>query len=189
MNKPVVISVIAGIAIITGVIGYQFSETTWGKTSTEEYYEKSCSDGCEGVSRIVYPENPQFLYGLQVNKDKYLLGENVFVKINNIPMELKTQALFFTPTGKQFFEITIDGHKSQGFKQYFKPQLLANRAICNVDDLIGEWTVIFENNPYDKLHFEMTPEYLPENEKYFDSNTCGISREIPLQPNYIGPDD
>ena len=81
MKKSVSVAIIAGIAIIIGVIGYQLNETTWSKVSVEEYYEKDCEEGCEGVSTIVYPENPQNLYGLQINKDKYLLGENVFVKI------------------------------------------------------------------------------------------------------------
>jgi len=189
VKKSVSVAIIAGIAIIIGVIGYQLNETTWSKVSVEEYYEKDCEEGCEGVSTIVYPENPQNLYGLQINKDKYLLGENVFVKINDVPMELKTRALFFTPSGKQFYEINIDGEKSSGFKQYFKPQLLANRQLCDVNELIGQWTVMFENNPQDKLNFDMTEEYLPGHEEYFESSTCGVTRTIPLQPDYIGPED
>ena len=104
-------------------------------------------------------------------------------------MGLKTQAVFYTPTGKQFYEINIDGDKTSGFKQYFKPQLLKNRNICDVNELIGTWTVMFSNNPYDKLYFTLTNEYLPNNEKYYDSATCGYTKSMPLQPEYIPPQD
>ena len=188
MNNNVGIAVITGIVIIVAVIGYQFYETTWQRTSTDEFYEKGCDEGCD-VSTVVYPENPQSLYGLTINKDKYLLGENVYVTVTDIPMGLKTQAIFYTPSGKQFFEIKIDGDKTSGFKQYFKPQLLQNRNLCDVNDLIGTWMVMFENNPTDKLYFEMPGEYLPNTEKHFDAITCGISKTVPLQPDYIPPAD
>ena len=82
-------------------------------------------------------------------------------------MELKTRALFFTPSGKQFYEINIDGEKSSGFKQYFKPQLLANRQLCDVNELIGQWTVMFRGYEEAKLYFEMLPDILPNQEYQF----------------------
>ena len=188
MNKNVTIAVIAGIVIIVGVIGYQFYETSWQRTSTDDYYQQGCEEGCD-VAHVVYPENPQSLYGLSINKDKYLLGENVYVTITEIPMGLKTQAIFYTPSRKQFYEIKIDGDKTSGFKQYFKPQLLKNRDLCDVDDLIGTWMVLFENNPGEKMYFEFTGEYLPDTEKYYDPLTCGYSKTVPLQPDYIQPLD
>ena len=48
----------------------------WQQVSVEEYYEKGGK-----VSHVVYPDNPQILGPLQINKDKYLLGENVYVII------------------------------------------------------------------------------------------------------------
>ena len=44
------------------------------QVSVEEYYEKGGK-----VAHVVYPDNPQILGPLQINKDKYLLGENVYV--------------------------------------------------------------------------------------------------------------
>ena len=180
------IAVIVGVIVVIGVIGFQINETTYEKSSTEEYYE---GIGSDTISHVVYPDNPQSLYGVQINKDKYLLGENVYVRVTEIPRELKTELLFYTPTGKQFFEIPIDGEKSQGFKQYFKPQLLKNRNLCDVNDLIGQWTVLFQDNPSEKIFFEFTGEYLPGNEKYFEPLTCGASIQVPMQPDYIPPED
>ncbi len=188
MEKILTISIIVGIIIVVGVIGFQLNETMWQRTTTQDYYEEDCGVGCE-VKHVVYPDNPQMLYGLKINKDRYLLGENVYVTITEIPMELKTRVLFYTPSGVQFYEINIDGERNSGFKQYFKPQLLKNRNLCDVNDLIGQWTVMFENNPYERLNFEMTGEYLPEQEKHYDPITCGQSIQLPLNPGYIPPED
>ena len=178
MNRNTTIAIVIGISITIGVIGYQINETTWIKTSTEEYYEK---DG--KVAHVVYPDNPQTMYGLQINKDKYLLGENVYVVVSGIPKELKTRILFYTPSEKQFYEITIDGERSSGLKQYFKPQLLMNRNLCDVQELIGVWNVVFENNASETLQFEVLDRYLPENEKFYQKDSCGNS--IELDPGFI----
>jgi len=186
MQKNVAISIIVGIVIIVGIIGYQLNETTWNRTSSDDYY---AGVGKQEISHVVYSDNPKNLYGLQINKDKYLLGENVFVKVTDIPPQLKTEIRFYTPTGKQFYEIKIDGEKTSGFKQYFKPQLLSNRQLCDVNELIGNWSVLFVNKPEDKLYFEMTNEYLPGNKAYFEADTCGISKEMPFDPDFINKND
>ena len=80
MNKNTTIAVGIGIAIVIGVIGFQISDTTY-QVSTPEEYKKSM--GTQTVAHVVYPDNPQILGPLQINKDKYLLGENVFVIIKN----------------------------------------------------------------------------------------------------------
>ena len=162
MQKNIGISVVVGIVIIAAVIAYQFNETTWNVTSTEEYYEK---DG--KVAHVVHPDNPQFLGPLQINKDKYLLGENIFVIITNLLPEDKGVVYFFLPEGKIFYEIPFDGSKKEFKKLYFKPQLLKARDICKVEQLVGTWTVMFEGYEQFKLEFEILDRYLPNNEKYF----------------------
>jgi len=191
MAKQVTIAIIVGVAIVAGIIGFQAYEMSWQKTSTEDYYDKDCTSGCEGVSHVVYPENPQFFYGLKINKDKYLLGENIYVSITNIPKELKTQALFFTPYGTQFYEIQIDGEKNSFIKEYFRPQLLMNRNVCDVEELKGEWTVSFMNLPAEALKFQVMDEYLPGNEIYYTGEDfqCGKKNyDFTLDPSYIPPE-
>ena len=70
MNKNVGIATGIGIAIIVGVIIFQVDQTLWQQASVDEYYEKGGK-----VAHVVYPDNLQVLGPLQINKDKYLLGE------------------------------------------------------------------------------------------------------------------
>ena len=69
MKKNVAIATGIGIAIIIGVIIFQVDQTLWQQVSVDEYYEKSGK-----VAHVVYPDNPQILGPLKINKDKYLLG-------------------------------------------------------------------------------------------------------------------
>jgi len=165
MASKVGIAVIVGIAIIVGVIVIQLDSMSWEKSTTEEYYD---SIGKASVAHVVYPENPQFLYGLKINKDKYVLGENIFVSITGIPMELKDEILFFTPKGVKYHEIEIDGSVATSGKEYFRPQLLRAKDLCQKEQLIGEWKVFFATNPGEALTFEITNEILPNNELYYE---------------------
>ena len=102
MNKSVGIATGVGIAIIVGVIIFQLSETMWLTSSVDEYYEKGGK-----VTSVVYPDNPQILGPLQINKDKYLLGENVYVTLTGLmPMD-KGAVLFYTPGGVLYDEWKI----------------------------------------------------------------------------------
>ena len=172
MAKTMTIAVIAGIAIIIGVIIYQIGDLGYQKSTTEEYYE---SIGKQEVAHVVYPDNPQFLYGLKINKDKYVLGENIFVSITGIPMNLKDSIVFFTPGGVEYYNIEIDGNKASSGKEYFRPQLLKSKDLCDKEKLIGTWKVIFATNPSEYLNFEIVNQVLPNNESYYA--TCGDTQQ------------
>jgi len=178
MNKNVGIAAAVGIAIIIGVIGFQIYDSSYQRTTTEEYYKSG------GIAKnVVYPENPQTLYGLTITKDKYLLGENVFMKVSGIPMGLKDNLLVFSPGGKKYLSIEFDGDEKDYLKYYFRPSLLRHFDMCDKSDIIGKWTIIFEGIPNEKLHFQVMEETLPGSEEYYVN--CNEALEAPFQ---IRPD-
>ena len=162
MNKNVGIATGIGIAIIVGVIIFQVDQTMWQQVSVEEYYEKGGQ-----VAHVVYPDNPQILGPLQINKDKYLLGENVFVFLKDLrPMD-KGAVQFFTPEGILFNEMGFDGKEREFQKKYFKPQLLKSKNLCEKEQLVGTWTVMFRGYDEFKLYFDVLPDILPGEESHF----------------------
>ena len=171
MNKSVGIAAVAGIAIIIGVIGFQISETMWEQVSVEEYYEKGGK-----VAGVVYPDNPQLLGPLQINKDKYLLGENVYVILKGLNPGDVGSILIITPGGQTYDEWGFNGSERDFQKKYFKPQLLKSKNLCEKEKLIGEWTVMFKGYDMAKLHFEMMPDVLPNQENHFID--CSVAYEI-----------
>jgi hypothetical protein len=164
MNRNVVIATVVGIAVIIGAVGYQVNDSMYNRTSTEDYYEDPLS-----VTNVVYPENPQFLHGLKINKDKYLLGERIYFSVKEIPMGLKDSLNFYTPEGIAYAIYSIDGDEKSHFKHYFRPSLFQKLQICDKEQLIGEWTVLFNGMPNSRLHFQVMSEFLPHHEEYYVS--------------------
>tara|TARA_B100000676_G_scaffold201500_1_gene197877 strand:+ start:372 stop:911 length:540 start_codon:yes stop_codon:yes gene_type:complete len=173
MNRNVGIATGIGIAIIVGAIIFQVEQTMWQQVSVDEYYEK------EGkVSHVVYPDNPQLLGPLQINKDKYLLGENIYVILKNLKPMDKGSVQFFTPGGILFNEMGFNGKDKDFAKMYFKPGLLKSKNLCEKEDLIGTWTVMFRGYEEAKLYFEMLPDILPNQESHYLG--CEIAYEIDI---------
>ena len=175
MNKIVSAATGVGVAIIIGVIIFQISGTLWEQVSVDEYYEKAGK-----VPGVVYPDNPQLLGPLQINKDKYLLGENVYVMLKNLQPGDKGQVNFYTPGGKLYEEWKFNGDERDFQKKYFKPSLLKSKNLCDKNELIGEWTVMFQGYNEMTLNFEIVEEILPNQEYQYEE--CNIAYEFNLQP-------
>ena len=176
MNKNVGIATAVGIAIIIGVIVFQINDTAYHVSTPEEYKE---SIGTQSVAHVVYPDNPQILGPLQINKDKYLLGENVFVSISDLRPQDVGSVQFITPTGIIYDEWGFNGMERESQKKYFKPQLLQSKDLCEKEKLIGQWTVNFKGYDEAKIYFEMTPNILPNMEHQYVK--CEIAYQIDIR--------
>jgi len=175
MNRNVSIATGVGIAIIIGIIGFQINDTVY-QVSTPEEYKKSM--GTQSVAHVVYPDNPQLLGPLQINKDKYLLGENIYVFLKDLRPQDKGSVQFFTPGGVLYDTMGFNGEERDFQKKYFKPQLLKSKNLCEKENLVGTWTVMFKGFEEYKLYFEILPDILPEQEHQFVD--CSVSYEVDL---------
>ena len=183
MNRNVGIAMGIGIVIIIGVIVFQINETVWQQSSIDEYYEKGGK-----VAGVVYPDNPQLLGPLQINKDKYLLGENVYVILTNLRPQDKGSILFLTPEKVIYDEWGFNGSEREFQKKYFKPQLLKSKNLCEKEQLIGTWTVMFRGYDQVKLYFDILPDILPNHEEQYIE--CSIAYEIdPTAPGSMSPSE
>tara|TARA_B100000029_G_C17330885_1_gene871618 strand:- start:261 stop:818 length:558 start_codon:yes stop_codon:yes gene_type:complete len=179
--KNTLIATIVGIAIIAGVIGFQMYDNSY-KMSTPEEYKKSV--GTQSVAHVVYPDNPQFLGPLQINKDKYFLGENIYVILKDLQPRDKGAVLFLTPGGVLYEDWTFDGSKKDFMKKYFKPGLQKGKNLCEREDIVGEWTVMFADSRGEvfdmaTLHFTMLDETLPGHELHFEG--CEVAYQIDIR--------
>ena len=166
MNRNVGIATAVGIIIIIGVISFQIYNSTYQRSSVDEYYSNNDKNNAN-IKHVVYPANPQTLHGLTVTKDKYLLGENVFFKVQNIPMGLKDSLDIFSPGGVRYMSMPFDGDEKSNWKHYFRPSLLKQIGLCDKEQIIGEWTMMFRGLPDEKLVFQVVSETLPGSEEYY----------------------
>ena len=168
MNRNVGIATGVGIAIIFGVIIFQVNETMWQQVSVDEYYDKGGK-----VSSVVYPDNPQILGPLQINKDKYLLGENVYIIIRDLRPQDQGEVQFFTPEGILYESMGFNGEVREYQKKYFKPQLLKSKNLCEKSFQLDSSYIPAVNN-LSRIYFKMN-----EREKCMESALHALK----LQPN------
>ena len=95
----------------------------------------------------------------QIDRSEYALGENIFIRINELEPTEKGQVAFLRPQNSTHYSVYItipfDG-ANPSFNQYFTPDLSKLKGICSIDDIAGEWTVVFRGTDYENLKFTVS---------------------------------
>lgn len=103
-----------------------------------------------------------------INKHEYKLGENIFIAVGGLKISDIGDMVFVMPNGTtKYITIHFDGNAKSDFNQYFKPGISKARKICSVDDLVGEWNVIFTQTDYKPLKFRIINETFTGEETLF----------------------
>jgi len=108
----------------------------------------------------------------QIDRNEYVLGEKIFVRVAGLSSEEKGQIAFLRPlndTHQSVYQtISFDGTEGDAFNRYFQPQLSKINGFCTVDDFVGEWRVVFRGTEYADLTFKITEDILPGDESSFE---------------------
>lgn len=183
MKKEKSLGIIGGIiaVIIIGVIIVQFSSMNDDIPIQENDLPEIVDVDNDGVPDdvdpfISAPRIWQTSGPFQIDRKQYVLGELVLIRMGNLEPNDKGQIVFLQPTNGThqtvYITIPFDGTQKNAFNQYFKPALSKNRGICSIDDLIGNWTVVFQGTNYDQLKFEIVDRYIPGEEKNYEVPVC-----------------
>jgi hypothetical protein len=109
----------------------------------------------------------------QIDRSEYALGENIFLRIGQLETTEKGQAAFLRPLNDThylvYITIPFDGQKSPS-NQYFTPDISKIKGVCSIDDIAGEWTVVFRGTDYENIKFTVSDKiFVPGNESRFES--------------------
>jgi len=97
---------------------------------------------------------------LTITKYEHKITENIFMIVSGLEKNDRGNIRIFMPDGRLYKTIQYDGLKKEGFNQYFKPVTSTIRKICEQEELVGQWAVVFNNNAYPPLVFEIINEHL-----------------------------
>lgn len=107
----------------------------------------------------------------QIDRSKYVIGEKIFMRINDLDINDKGQIVLLRPLNDTHYSvyqtIPFDGMKKNTFNYYTEPRLSAIQEICSVEDIIGNWAVVFQGTNYPDIRFEVTDQILPGEEDSF----------------------
>ena len=109
----------------------------------------------------------------EIDRSEYVLGEKIFLRMSGLGYEEKGQVAFLRPLNDTHYSVYLtipfDGTKKEAFNYYVEPQLSKTRGLCTVDDISGEWRVVFRGTDYKNLEFKITEEILPGQEESYQS--------------------
>ncbi len=176
MKKGKISGIIGGIivAIIIGVLIVQFSsidENNSGKNA-----EPIIDVDKDGIPDEIDPYVPeprvwQTSGPFQIDREKYSIGELIFIRIGGLEPDEKGQIVFLRPLNETHYDVHItipfDGSKPD-FNQYFRPDISRGLGVCTKNDLLGEWKVVFQGTDYDQLSFEIVNKTIPGDEDIYD---------------------
>ena len=109
----------------------------------------------------------------QIDRSEYVLGEKAFVNIVNLNENDKGTMIFTkiinSTHNLEYKKIRFDGSKPQQ-NFYLAFNLVEQRGICTVDQLIGDWELRFvgDNGEYNSLEFKIKNQMIPGMEKRFE---------------------
>ena len=107
----------------------------------------------------------------KIDRSEYLLGEKIFVNIDELDINEKGKVIFLRPINNTHYSpyhtMPFDG-SGQRNNYYFTPDLSELRGICNTDELIGNWKVVFQGTDYLDLEFRVTEKIMPGYEERYE---------------------
>jgi len=121
-----------------------------------------------------YPKDREWITSgpFKIDRSEYLLGEKIFDNIDALNVNEKGKVVFLRPVNSTHYSpyhtMPFD-ETGQRNNYYFTPDLSEMDGICSVDQLIGEWTVVFQGTDYPDLKFKVTAEIIPGYEDRYET--------------------
>ncbi|QLH03864.1 hypothetical protein C5F47_08125 [Nitrosopumilus cobalaminigenes] len=174
MNNKFIIPISIGIAIIiAGIIIIYVQENEISKSNNEVSLENPLIE--EG--HFIPAERDWQTSGpFQIDRSQYLLGEKIFLITGDLEENEKGQVAFLKQTNEThytvFQTIPFDGTKKPMFNYYTDIKLSKVLGLCSVDDVLGEWTVVFRGTNYPNLKFTIINETIPGEGHAFETPVC-----------------
>ena len=182
VNKNIVISI--SVIIIIAIIAYSLTQiatieeenTSYLKDSEEiaGMLEKIKQDKIKNDNSDD-PYKPKDREWIQsgpflIDRSEYVLGEKIFVNVGNLPEnvkgEIRFEKIFNSTHNHKYKALKFDSSKPQSnFYLSIYPSI--PKGFCTSESLVGEWEVIFDGTPFEKLKFKIIDKMIPGMENQF----------------------
>lgn len=100
-----------------------------------------------------------------INNSTFRLGDNVFMIVNGLKPTDVGQIVVYDPKGGIFTHVPFNGTEKSDFNYFFKPNTERVEKLCTPQDLVGNWTIVFQGTHYDPLTFKVINEWVEGSQK------------------------
>lgn len=95
-----------------------------------------------------------------ITNSTYRLGDNVFMVVTGLkPTDVGTM-MIYDPKGGTFSHVPFNGTMKPDFNYFFKPVTQRSDKLCTAQDLVGNWTIVFQGTSYQPLHFQILNQWV-----------------------------
>ena len=190
VKKNTTIGIIGGIAMMIIIVGvFAFNQ----EPDAKDVFDKELTPDEEATSKIQakwdeiekikleneysQKEREWVTSGpFQIDRTEYDLGEKIFLVIEGLKMEEKGQIAFLRQLNDTHYSvyqtIPFDGEKKEEFNYYMQPKLSISKGVCSMDDIVGNWAVVFKGTEYKGITFEITDKIVPNNNENYRQPVC-----------------
>ena len=128
----------------------------------------------------------------EIDKYQYELGQKIFITVKDLPKDVSGEMIFFRPTytpnleeidmqgidevyekiistKTKYIGIKFDGEEKSKFNRYFEPRLNERNGVCSINDLVGDWVVVFTETEYERINFKIINETGSWDDRSFES--------------------
>jgi len=95
-----------------------------------------------------------------ITKEKYRLGDNVFMIVQGLKPNDVGKMAVFDPKGGVFTQVSFNGTMKSDFNYFFKPNTEKIEKLCTPQDLVGNWTIVFQGTSYRPIPFQVINEWV-----------------------------
>ena len=111
-----------------------------------------------------------------IDRKEYALGEKIFMMVQGLKINESGQISVLRPLNQTHYSVwntySFDGNISESFNIYFEPKLLKTKQICDKEDLLGNWVMVFQNTNYDNLRFKIIDKIVTGDEYNYNIPVC-----------------
>ena len=163
------------------VLDKNFQESEMQKIKTDEEIMKEIDDNYNKIEQKLneqefVPREWQKSGPFSIDRKEYRLGEKIFVIVEGLKINEKGQISVLRQTNQTHYTVwetyNFDGNIRESFNIYFEPKLLKPKNICEKDDLLGNWVMVFQGTNYEKLKFKIIDNIILGDEEKFNNPVC-----------------
>ena len=106
-------------------------------------------------------ENTQVISGpFTINKEQYRLGDLVFIVVTGLKPTDAGKMIIHDSKGGIFSQTPFNGTLKSDWNYVFKPTTVGIEKLCTPQDLVGNWTIVFQGTSYKPIPFQIINQWV-----------------------------
>ena len=124
----------------------------------------------------ILPREWQISGPFSIDRQDYALGEKIFFRADGLKVNDVGDIIILKPLNQTHYKVwqtyPFDGKQLSAFNIYFEPVLSKTKFICEKNQLIGDWRIMFKGTEYENIHFAIYDQIVTGDEEKFSKKVC-----------------